>query len=114
MLRKPVLVATLLAGLVGCTSVGPPANEIPAIIANAATPADHQKIADYFERKALAYDAEAAQHDLLSRSYINITRGDSVSMIAHCRVLRDQFVAAAKEARALAREHRQVAAKGEN
>lgn len=111
---KPVLVAMLVAGLVGCTSPGPPATDIPATIANASGPADHRKIADYFERKALAYDAEAVQHDLLARSYVNLTRGDTVSMIAHCRALRDQFVAAAKEARALALEHRQVAARGEN
>lgn len=111
MLTKRILVGIILAGLVGCTSVGPPAHDIPAAIANASGPADHQKIADYFERQALSYDAEAAQHDSLARSYINRTRGDSASMASHCRALRDQFVAAAKEARALAREHRQVAAK---
>lgn len=114
MLTKPVLVALVLAGLAGCTSVGPPASEIPATIANASRPADHLKIADYFERKALAYDAEAAQHEINARAYINRTRGDSASMMSHCRALRDQFVAAAKEARALAHEHRQAAAKGEN
>jgi UDP-3-O-[3-hydroxymyristoyl] glucosamine N-acyltransferase len=62
MLTTRIFVGIILAGLVGCTSVGPPAHDIPAAIANASGPADHQKIADYFEQKALSYDAEAAQH----------------------------------------------------
>lgn len=111
MIVKPVLVALLLAGLAGCTTVGPSV-DMPATIVNASTAADHQKIAEYFEQKARSYDAEAAQHDLLARAYINRTRGDPASMTSHCRALRDQFAAAAKEARALAVEHRQVAAKG--
>jgi hypothetical protein len=113
MLTKPAVIAMFLAGLMGCSSVGPPTTDIPATIASASGPTDHQKIADYFERKALAYDAEAAQHELLARTYMNRTRGDSASMMSHCRALRDQFVAAAKEARALSQEHRQAAARGE-
>lgn len=113
MLTKPALVAMFLTALVGCSSAPPPASDIPAAIVNASGPADHQKIADYFEGKARAYDAEAAQHDQFARTYMNRTRGDSASMMAHCRALRDQFVAAAKEARALAQEHRLSAAKGD-
>ncbi len=112
MRAKLVLAGMLFAGLVGCTSVGPPSNDIPSSIVNAVNSADHQKIADYFAGKALAYEAEAAQHDLIARSYVNRTRGDSASMQSHCRALRDQFLAAAKEARALAHEHGQLAAKG--
>jgi hypothetical protein len=64
--------------------------------------------------KAIAYDAEAAQHDQIGRFYINRPKGDPGSMTAHCRALRDQFLASAKEARALAQEHRVIAAKGGN
>lgn len=109
MLTKPALVAMLLAALAGCSAVPPPVSDIPAAIVNASGPADHQKIADYFDGKARAYDAEAAQHELIARTYMNRTRGDSASMMSHCRALRDQFAAAAKEARALAHEHRQAA-----
>lgn len=90
------------------------ADDMPATVASALKPAEHERIADYYASKAAAYDAEAAQHDRIGRSYINRTRGDSTAMQAHCRTLRDQFIAAAKEARALAQEHRQVAAKGGN
>ena len=114
MRAKLVLAGMLFVGLVGCSSVRLPSNDIPSTIVNAQNPSDHQKIADYFAGKALSSEAEAAQHDLIARSYINRTRGDSASMTSHCRALRDQFLAAAKEARALALEHRQVAAKGGN
>lgn len=114
MRTKLVLTAILVAGLVGCASVAPPANDIPASVASARSPADHLKIASYFESKALGYEAEAAQHDRIARAYVNRTRGDSASMQSHCRALRDQFVAAARQARVLAQEHRQLAAKGGN
>lgn len=110
---KSAISAVFLIGLVGCsTMVGPTPNDIPASIATATTPGDHQKIADYFARKAVEYDAEAAQHDLMARSYINRPKGDVGSMISHCRALRDQFVSAAKTARTIAQEHRLMAAKG--
>jgi hypothetical protein len=104
----------LLIGLVGCTTVGPTANDIPASIATATTPGDHLKIADYFTQKAVDYDAEAARHELMARSYYGRPKGESGSMTSHCRTLRDQFASAAKEARAISQEHRQVAAKGGN
>jgi hypothetical protein len=107
-----IMAGMLLIGLVGCSSMGPPPNEIPASIAKASTPADHQRIADYFTQKARDYDAEATMHASMARSYSGRPRGESGAMGAHCRALHDQFTAAAKEARALAQEHRQVAAKG--
>lgn len=111
---KSILAGVLVMGLVGCTTVAPTANEIPTVIANATTSADHQKIADYFAQKAAGYDAEAAWHDRMARSYSGRPKGDMGAMSAHCRTLRDQFVVAAKEARALAEDHRQVALKGAN
>lgn len=94
MLTKPAIAAMLLVALAGCAAVPSPASDIPAAIGNASGPADHQRIADYFEGKARAYDAEAAQHDLIARTNMNRTRGDFASMLSHCRALRDQFVAA--------------------
>lgn len=114
MRAKLALTGMLFLGLIGCASVAPPSTDMPAAVATAINPGDHQKIADYYASKALAYDAEAAQHDRIGRSYVNRTRGDSTAMLSHCRALRDQFIAAAKEARALAQEHQQVAAKGGN
>lgn len=109
---KLALIAAGLAivGLVGCTSV-PPVGEIPAEIANAKTAADHQRIAAYFAQKAASYDAEAAQHEEMARSYVGGPRREQhmPAMAVHCRSLRDQFVVAAREARALEQAHRQLA-----
>lgn len=108
---KLILAGILFLGVVGCTSMGPKPNDIPVNLANATSPTDHQKVADYFTQKATEYDAEAASHDQNARTYITRPKGDYASMASHCRALRDQFLAAAKEARALAAEHRQMAAK---
>ncbi len=87
----------------------PSASDIPASIANASTPADHQRIADYFTQKAANYESEATWHEKMTISYANRPKGDLPAMKAHCRSLRDQFTNAAKEARQLANAHRQLA-----
>lgn len=104
------IVASLaLITLSACTSV-PPVSEMPASIANATTAADHQKIADYFAQKAVSYDAEAALHGKMARSYASRPKGDLPALQSHCRSLQEQFVTAAKDARALEQAHRQLAA----
>lgn len=112
MRTRLILAGILLLGAAGCASVAPKPDDIPANIATATSPADHQRIADYFTKKAAEYEAEAALHDRLSRTYISRPKGDPGSMASHCRALREQFTAAAKGARALADEHRMTAAKG--
>lgn len=103
-----LVVALALVTVAACSSV-PSANEIPASIANASTPADHQRIADFFTQKAANYETEAAWHEKMALSYANRPKGDLPSMMAHCRSLRDQFANAAKEARQIADVHRQLA-----
>jgi len=98
--------ATLL--LAACSSI-PTATEIPASIANASTPAEHQRIADYFAQKAQAYDSEAALHRTMAVSYVNRPKSELASMMAHCRALESQFLSAAEEVRALERVHRRLA-----
>lgn len=102
------LASVALIALTACTTV-PPVSEIPASIANAKTPADHQRIADFFARKAASYDAESTWHEKMALSYAGRPKGDLPAMISHCRSLRDQFAGAAKEARALEQAHRQLA-----
>ncbi len=111
-MRIPKVVVAGLSGfallaLTACSSV-PLAGEMPETIANATTAADHRRIADYFAQKAAAYDAEAALHEKLSNSYGGYPRGP-MSYISHCRSLQQGFAAAAGEARALERAHRQLA-----
>lgn len=113
MRTKLTIAGMFFIGLVGCnTMVGPTSNDIPASIATARTPDDHRKIAAYFTQKAVEYDKEAAQHELMAQSYTGRPKGEFGSMISHCRSLRDQFVSAAKMARSIAQEHRLMSAKG--
>lgn len=90
-------------------STKPSASEIPANIANATTAADHTRIADYFAQKATSYDAEAALHETMARSYVGRAKVDLPAMTSHCHNLKDLFANAAKEARALEQAHRQLA-----
>lgn len=107
--RLGVLVVTLIfVTLAACSSV-PSANDIPASIANASTPADHQRIADYFAQKAASYESEAALHEKMATAYAGRPKFDRPAIAAHCRSLRDQFANAAKEAHQLADAHRQLA-----
>ncbi len=103
------LASLALIALTACTSV-PSASEIPASIANATTAADHQRIADYFAQKAASYDAEAAWHEKMALSYFNRPKGDLPAMQSHCRQLREKFINAAIDARALEQAHLQLAA----
>lgn len=103
-----VLASLAFITLSACTSV-PPVGDIPASIANATTPSDHQRIADYFSRKAASYDAEAALHKKMALSYQSRPKGDPAAMMAHCQALETQFSSAAKEARVLEQAHRQLA-----
>lgn len=103
------LVGLAVLVLAACTSVPPPVSEIPDSIAKATTPADHQRLADYFAQKAASYEAEAAWHEKMARAYATRPKGDLPSMASHCRALQGQFNNAAKDARALEQAHRQLA-----
>jgi hypothetical protein len=109
---KLILAGIVFTSLIGCASVTPTMSDIPAAIATASTPAEHQRIADFYTKKALDYDAAALQHEQIAKAYIGHPKANPGSMTAHCRTLRDQFSAAAKEARALAQMHVEMAAGG--
>lgn len=104
-----ILAGSLLFVTTACTSIQPQVAEIPAAIANASTAADHQKIADYFAQKAASYDAEAASHERMARSYFSRPKGDAALWASHCNSLKKTFEDAAKEVRALEQAHRQLA-----
>jgi hypothetical protein len=107
MLGKSILAGVLVLGMAGCASVGRQAEpDIAAQVAAAHSADDHRRLADHFAGKAAEYDAEAARHDKLSRSYMGPPKALPGAMASHCRALRDQFAAAAKTARGLAHEHR--------
>ena len=106
MYGKSILAGVLLLGLTGCSTLGQqPEPDIAAQVAAASTAADHRRLAEYFAKKAAEYDADAARHDKLSRSYMGPPKAPG-AMAGHCRTLRDQMAAAAKTARGMADEHR--------
>ena len=111
---KLTLIGILFASLLGCASVVPTMNDIPAAIATASTPAEHQRIADFYMQKAREYDATAIEHEKTARAYLSNNKTALGAMTKHCRALRDQFSAAANEARALAQLHVQMAAGDKN
>ncbi|MCK9987320.1 MAG: hypothetical protein AzoDbin1_03792 [Azoarcus sp.] len=105
---KITIGSLLLATLAGCTSTGSVA-DIPESIANATTPAEHLRISHYFAKKASDYEAEAQQHERMAVAYAGRPRGDAGMWVSHCGSLKSSLTAAAKEARALEKEHRQIA-----
>lgn len=109
MFTKLSITAVLLVALTACTTVPAPTSDIPANIAHAVTAADYQRLADYFAQKAVNYDAEAALHEKMARSYAGAQKGAN-SMAGHCRALQSKLAEAAAESRALAQENRQMAA----
>ena len=60
--------AVLILTLGACSST-PPVAEMPEFISSASTAADHQRIADYFAKKAAGFEAEARQHEKMAASY---------------------------------------------
>lgn len=113
-MRRFILIGLASLGLLaGCTTA-PTLTDIPAALASAKTPEDHQRLAAFFEDKAKSYDAEAVQHDRWADQYLagagtggRADRGSA--MAAHCRQLPDQFRQSAEQARVLASAHREIA-----
>ena len=102
------LAGIILTTLAACSTVQP-VNDIPAQIANATTPADHQRLAEYFTKKSADYEADAVLHERMVASYTFRPKGDFGSMASHCRTLAAQFHASAREAKYLAAEHQTMA-----
>ncbi|MBS0352347.1 MAG: hypothetical protein JSR83_00355 [Proteobacteria bacterium] len=100
----------LSLGACSSTPITPPVAELPEFISNASTPADHQRIADYFAKKAAGYDAEAKQHDRMAVAYSGRPKGDAGLWASHCSALRLKLKEAAQEARVLEKAHRDAAA----
>ncbi len=69
-MRRIILIGLATLGLLaGCTTA-PTLTDIPAALASAKTPEDHQRLAAFFEDKAKSYDAEAVQHDRWADQYL--------------------------------------------
>jgi hypothetical protein len=88
--------------------------ELKNLIAHAETKADHERIAQYFDAEAAKYEEQAKQHADLAQSYKQTDPGStkypgSMQTFDHCDDLSKSLQKAAKDARELAAEHREMA-----
>lgn len=121
------LVAAIL-GLVGCAAESPvrPAG-LEQKIESARTHADHAEIAAIYEQEAEKDRAAAQRHRGLARAYekgwvwegpkvggvVNAKKGNQ-SFIAHCEILASTYDRLAEEEFALAKLHRDLAARAKD
>lgn len=82
-----------------------------AQIEAARTPADHEAIARAYDDEAANLERKGEAHEAMAKIYRGggAPKAHSPSMTSHCERLVAQYRGAAKEARALAAEHRAVA-----
>jgi hypothetical protein len=92
--------------------------QLKDLIANANTPADHERIAQYYDAEAARYEADATEHKAEGSYYAGhqhpIPTGHSPNnypnyMLSHCPQIATKLKEAAQEARALAAGHREMA-----
>lgn len=92
-------------------------SELKTLIVNAKTPADHERIAQYFDGQAAKYEAEARKHEEEATYYashvqpaIGKNQGFySREMQDHCPKMAAKLKEAAQEARMMAVGHRELA-----
>jgi hypothetical protein len=81
-------------------------------ISAAKTPADHEAIAKAYEAEAASLEKMAGMHKNLGETYSSQAGGKALhaAQAKHCNSVASELAAAAKEERALAAEHRKMAA----
>ena len=90
--------------------------ELIALLENAKTPADHEKLAAYYDAEATDFEAKAAKHKRMAEVYRRMpppgnprftdTRAGSAG---HCDNIAAESAKAGKEARAMADHHKMLA-----
>src|SRR5450432_153648 len=90
-------------------------NEVRALVANAKTPADHMKLAHHYTAMAAKHEAEAQEHEALAAEYTKNPElgGDKHPMgpntAEHCKFFAEHCREAAKEMKAMAAAHEEMA-----
>lgn len=80
--------------------------DITVLIETADTPADHLKIAEYYEEQAAAMEKMATLHESMAKAYQG---GKMAGMPTHCDKLAADSKASAEQYREMAAEHRKMA-----
>jgi hypothetical protein len=87
--------------------------QVKVLVATASTPADHERIAHYYEAKALEYRTEAEKHDAMLTAFqanpVMYSDKERPGTIDHCAYLAKSLKQRAVKAEALARQHEQMA-----
>jgi hypothetical protein len=90
-------------------------DQVIALLENAKTPADHERLASYYDEEAQAFDRQAARHKKLAATYRRMPSPGSPkvqprpSMAPHCENIAANAVKDANEARTMAAHHRMLA-----
>jgi hypothetical protein len=86
---------------------------IEEMVKNAKTPADHLALAARYDKLAADAQAQAASHRTMAETYKGSASPKGVvrstAMVGHCMTLAKSFDAQAKEYKAMAEAHRQMA-----
>ena len=87
--------------------------QLNTLIATAKTPAEHERIAQYYQAKALDYSAQAKEHEAMIAAYKANTslsnEKNRASTISHCEYFVTTFKALAVNSQELAAMHEQMA-----
>jgi hypothetical protein len=87
--------------------------QLNTLIATANTPAEHERIAQYYRAKALDYLAQAKEHEAMVAAYKAnsslSTDKNQASTISHCEYFVTTFKALAENSQDLAALHEQMA-----
>lgn len=93
--------------------------EVKALVANAKTAADHMKLAQHYTAMAEKHEAEAKEHEALAAEYRGNPRVSETKRpmapdtAAHCEYFAEHCRKAAKEMRAMAAAHEEMAKSAE-
>ena len=112
-----LLLATFAAsGLLRAEDTDPLSKQdVKALVANAKTAEEHERLAKHFEAEAIQLDAEANEHQDLVAGYrgnpsaLALKHPMSGKTAGHCQYFADDLHKAAKQARELAADHREMA-----
>ena len=90
--------------------------QLNSLIATAKTPAEHQRIAQYYQAKAQDYLAQAKEHEQMVKAYKanpSLTAKSQASTINHCEYFVRTFKDLAAKSQELAQLHEQMAVQAE-
>jgi len=87
--------------------------QLATLIATAKTPAEHERIAQYYQAKAVEYQADAREHEQMIAVYkansILSNDKNQINTIGHCQYFVSTFNALAENSQQLAVSHERMA-----